>query len=120
MPLHIVYFCMLLCGWGWGGGEGVHDSSVLKVVERGDLLENSSPSRRAALPPCCGDNCPTPQLIDVIAGLPESHKAELVPFLRAKPVRTASGIAVVVRALASPPDSRLPRDEHVACHGRIG
>ena len=36
-----------------------------------------------------------PKITDVIAALPPSHKKELLPFLKAKPVRTASGVAVV-------------------------
>ena len=38
-----------------------------------------------------------PTLVDIMAGIPEQHRAELVPYLRVKPIRTASGIAVVVR-----------------------
>ena len=36
-----------------------------------------------------------PKLIEVIAVVPEAHRARLAPFLRAKPVRSASGVAVV-------------------------
>ena len=39
-----------------------------------------------------------PTLVDIIAAIPEQHRATLVPFLRVKPIRTASGIAVVVSA----------------------
>lgn len=35
-----------------------------------------------------------PRLTDIIAAIPEEHKQALLPLLRAKPVRTASGIAV--------------------------
>mmetsp|Transcript_45203 Transcript_45203/g.51940 ORF Transcript_45203/g.51940 Transcript_45203/m.51940 type:complete len:551 (-) Transcript_45203:106-1758(-) len=54
-----------------------------------------------------------PKLVDIIAGVPESHKAKLLPYLRAKPVRTASGIAVV--AVMSKPH-RCP---HIAMTGNI-
>jgi len=37
----------------------------------------------------------TPRLVDIIAAVPQKYKKVLVPKLRAKPVRTASGIAVV-------------------------
>jgi len=37
----------------------------------------------------------SPRLVDIIAAVPSEHKKALVPKLRAKPVRTASGIAVV-------------------------
>ncbi|KAK8692998.1 hypothetical protein V6N13_070598 [Hibiscus sabdariffa] len=36
-----------------------------------------------------------PKLVEMIAALPESDRESLLPKLRAKPVRTASGIAVV-------------------------
>lgn len=36
-----------------------------------------------------------PRLVDIIAAVPHEHKPILLPKLRAKPVRTASGIAVV-------------------------
>jgi elongator complex protein 3 len=36
-----------------------------------------------------------PRLVDIIAAVPQQYKKVLVPKLRAKPVRTASGIAVV-------------------------
>ncbi|KAG6976869.1 hypothetical protein JG688_00000942 [Phytophthora aleatoria] len=38
-----------------------------------------------------------PKLVDIISAVPEDYKEKLLPFLKAKPVRTASGIAVVVR-----------------------
>ena len=37
----------------------------------------------------------SPRLVDIIAAVPPQHKKTLVPKLKAKPVRTASGIAVV-------------------------
>ncbi|KAH7640766.1 elongator complex protein 3 [Dermatophagoides farinae] len=36
-----------------------------------------------------------PRLVDIIAAVPHEHRQTLLPKLRAKPVRTASGIAVV-------------------------
>src|SRR5699024_10318357 len=36
-----------------------------------------------------------PRLVDIIAAVPHEYKSILLPKLRAKPVRTASGIAVV-------------------------
>lgn len=36
-----------------------------------------------------------PRLVDIIAAVPHEHRQLLLPKLRAKPVRTASGIAVV-------------------------
>lgn len=34
-----------------------------------------------------------PKLVDIIAAIPEQHKAALLPKLKAKPVRTASGVS---------------------------
>jgi len=36
-----------------------------------------------------------PKLADILSSLPLSHRDQLLPFLRSKPVRTASGVAVV-------------------------
>ncbi|RHY16606.1 hypothetical protein DYB28_002496 [Aphanomyces astaci] len=38
-----------------------------------------------------------PQLVDIISAIPEEYRDELLPYLKAKPVRTASGIAVVTK-----------------------
>lgn len=54
-----------------------------------------------------------PKLVDIISGIPEEHKATLMPLVKAKPVRTASGIAVV--AVMSKPH-RCP---HIATTGNI-
>ena len=54
-----------------------------------------------------------PKLFDIIAAVPEEQRATLLPKLRAKPVRSASGIAVV--AVMSKPH-RCP---HIATTGAI-
>jgi len=54
-----------------------------------------------------------PKLVENIAALPDEHRSELLPQLRAKPVRTASGVAIV--ALMSMPH-RCP---HIATTGNI-
>ncbi|KAL6758970.1 hypothetical protein V8C86DRAFT_2585635 [Haematococcus lacustris] len=54
-----------------------------------------------------------PKLVEIIAAVPEEHRAALLPQLKAKPVRTASGIAVV--AVMSKPH-RCP---HIATTGNI-
>ena len=54
-----------------------------------------------------------PKLVDIIAAVPEEFREALLPRLRAKPVRTASGIAVV--AVMSKPH-RCP---HIATTGNI-
>jgi elongator complex protein 3 len=54
-----------------------------------------------------------PKLVDIIAGIPDQYRAALLPIVKAKPVRTASGIAVV--AIMSKPH-RCP---HIATTGNI-
>ena len=54
-----------------------------------------------------------PKLVEIIAALPDSHREKLLPYLKAKPVRTASGIAVV--AVMSKPH-RCP---HIEFTGNI-
>lgn len=54
-----------------------------------------------------------PKLVEMIAAVPEQDRAALLPKLKAKPVRTASGIAVV--AVMSKPH-RCP---HIATTGNI-
>jgi elongator complex protein 3 len=54
-----------------------------------------------------------PKLVEMIAALPDSEREVLLPKLRAKPIRTASGIAVV--AVMSKPH-RCP---HIATTGNI-
>lgn len=54
-----------------------------------------------------------PKLVDIIAAIPEAHRATLLPYVRAKPVRTASGIAVVA-VMCKP--HRCP---HIAMTGNI-
>ena len=53
------------------------------------------------------------RLVDIIAAVPEDRREQLLPLLRAKPIRTASGIAVV--AVMSKPH-RCP---HIATTGNI-
>lgn len=54
-----------------------------------------------------------PKLVEIIAAIPEEHRALLLPRLKAKPVRTASGIAVVA-VMCKP--HRCP---HIAMTGNI-
>ncbi|KAJ2682465.1 Elongator subunit, partial [Coemansia sp. RSA 1285] len=54
-----------------------------------------------------------PRLVDIIAAIPEQHRKQLLPSLKAKPVRTASGIAVVA-VMCKP--HRCP---HIAMTGNI-
>lgn len=54
-----------------------------------------------------------PKLVDLVSALPENYKDKLLPYLKTKPVRTASGIAVV--AVMSKPH-RCP---HLATTGNI-
>ncbi len=54
-----------------------------------------------------------PKLVDIIAAIPESYREALLPYVRAKPVRTASGVAVVA-VMCKP--HRCP---HIAMTGNI-
>ena len=54
-----------------------------------------------------------PRLVDIIAAMPQQYKKALVPKLKAKPVRTASGIAVV------PVMCKPHRCPHIAMTGYI-
>ena len=54
-----------------------------------------------------------PKLVEIMTGIPEEYKSTLTPILKAKPVRTASGVAVV--AVMSKPH-RCP---HIATTGNI-
>ncbi|KAJ1551009.1 Elongator subunit [Nowakowskiella sp. JEL0078] len=54
-----------------------------------------------------------PKLVDIIAAVPEDYKQFLLPKLKAKPIRTASGIAVVA-VMCKP--HRCP---HIAMTGNI-
>lgn len=64
-------------------------STLLKAVQEGkdvDLnkLKNGIASRHGVPS--------APRLVDIIAAVPSQHKALLLPRLKAKPVRTASGV----------------------------
>ncbi|PAA74102.1 hypothetical protein BOX15_Mlig000535g10, partial [Macrostomum lignano] len=54
-----------------------------------------------------------PKLVDIIAGVPAEYRSSLLPKLKAKPIRTASGIAVVA-VMCKP--HRCP---HIALTGNI-
>lgn len=54
-----------------------------------------------------------PKLVDIIAAIPEQYKGDLLPLLKAKPVRTASGVAVVA-VMCKP--HRCP---HIAMTGNV-
>lgn len=54
-----------------------------------------------------------PKVVEILAALPEDYKKYLSPFLKVKPVRTASGVAVVA-VMCKP--HRCP---HIAMTGNI-
>jgi len=54
-----------------------------------------------------------PKLVDIIATIPVEYKSKLLPYVKAKPIRTASGVAVV--AVMSKPH-RCP---HIAMTGNV-
>ncbi|DBA76836.1 hypothetical protein WJX79_009827 [Trebouxia sp. C0005] len=85
-------------------------SELVAGVKEGRDVDLNNVKREASLRYCLAK---APKLVDVIAAVPEEHRATLLPQLRAKPVRTASGIAVV--AVMSKPH-RCP---HIATTGNI-
>ena len=54
-----------------------------------------------------------PRLMDIIAAVPEDYRDKLLPLIKSKPVRTASGIAVVA-VMCKP--HRCP---HIAMTGNV-
>lgn len=54
-----------------------------------------------------------PRLVDIISAIPDDYKKALLPKLKARPIRTASGIAVVA-VMCKP--HRCP---HIAMTGNI-
>jgi len=54
-----------------------------------------------------------PKVVEIISAVPENYKNKLIPYLKVKPVRTASGIAVVA-VMCKP--HRCP---HIATTGNI-
>jgi len=69
---------------GWM--DGWMDGSNEPVVLLGFVAAlKSQVSRELHLPA-------QPKLVDILAAIPEQHKALLVPRLKAKPIRTASGV----------------------------
>jgi elongator complex protein 3 len=54
-----------------------------------------------------------PKLVDIIGAIPEEYREALLPYIKAKPVRTASGIAIVA-VMCKP--HRCP---HIAMTGNV-
>lgn len=67
-------------------------SEVVRLYERGEVINIQKLKSNAAKEYSLPDH---PKLTEIIAAIPESHAESLLPLLKAKPVRTASGIAVV-------------------------
>lgn len=42
-----------------------------------------------------------PRLVDIISAIPDEYKKALLPKLRARPIRTASGVSIQVHELQS-------------------
>lgn len=88
-------------------------NEIIKRYDKGDQL-NIDIIRRLMQKICSRHNLSSiPKLVDLIAVMPENYRAKLLPIIKAKPVRTASGIAVV--AVMSKPH-RCP---HIATTGNI-
>jgi elongator complex protein 3 len=85
-------------------------SQLIAAYDRGEKINLSKLKMQ-----CAQQNklAKTPKIVDILAALPETHKDKLMPILKGKPVRTASGVAVV--AVMSKPH-RCP---HIAMTGNI-
>jgi elongator complex protein 3 len=83
-------------------------SSLLGSVREGKDVDLNSIKMQASRKYCLSR---APKLVEIIAAIPEEYRDTLLPQLKAKPVRTASGIAVV--AVMSKPH-RCP---HIATTG---
>jgi len=68
-----------------------------------------------------------PRLVDIISAIPDEYKKVLLPKLRARPIRTASGVSGVLASLSKKPDllTDCRRRRHVQtspvsshCHDR--
>lgn len=86
---------------------------IARRQERGEALTAHAVRRLMAKVAARNELGALPKLVDLIAALPEAQRASLLPVLKTKPVRTASGIAVV--AVMSKPH-RCP---HIATTGNI-
>lgn len=85
-------------------------SQLIQAHEKGDDIHLNSVKRKSSSKYGLES---APRLVDIIAGVPQTYKKALLPKLKAKPVRTASGIAVVA-VMCKP--HRCP---HIAMTGNI-
>ena len=96
-----------------------HVLAVAEIVSRLVQLVTDDPSAAVDLNLLKKHACrkyglkSSPKLVDILAAVPARHRAMLLPRLQAKPIRSASGIAVV--AVMSKPH-RCP---HIATTGNI-
>jgi len=88
-------------------------NEIIKKYEKGDNLSVDIIKKMMSKIAGKYNLSSLPKLVDLISVLPDNYKQKLMPVLKAKPVRTASGIAVV--AVMSKPH-RCP---HIATTGNI-
>jgi len=67
-------------------------SSLIKAYESGSVLNFTDLKNKVAKKRKLKG---IPKVVDVLAALPEKYKKDLTPYLKTKPVRAASGVAVV-------------------------
>jgi len=63
-------------------------SALVKAYESQQVINLTKIKHEFAKKHKLGD---IPKLVDVIASVPEEYKSKLLPYIKAKPVRTASG-----------------------------
>ena len=85
-------------------------STAIALYEQGKAINVEALKTRIGQKHNCGR---TPRLVEIIAAIPEQYKAKLKDAFMARPIRSASGIAVV--AVMSKPH-RCP---HIAMTGNI-
>jgi elongator complex protein 3 len=57
-----------------------------------------------------------PKLVDIISAIPEHQKAALLPQLKAKPVRTASGVCILYLCMLMINSHILLNSDCFLCH----
>ncbi|KDN48868.1 histone acetyltransferase ELP3 [Tilletiaria anomala UBC 951] len=85
-------------------------SHLITAYEKGETVNLNT--LRAASAKKFGSKS-VPKLTDIIAAVPENYRKQLLPLLKAKPIRSASGIAVVA-VMCKP--HRCP---HIALTGNV-
>jgi elongator complex protein 3 len=88
-------------------------NEIIRLYEKGENLDVHDIKKMMARIARKHNLGGIPKLVDIVSALPDNYKSRLLPILKTKPVRTASGIAVVA-VMCKP--HRCP---HIATTGNI-